>query len=139
MIQKQHIRISWWKATGSLILAMSMLVYSGFSAVTTMECFMSGTKTVKVGVEDSCCKAESSPMAALNVKCCDIEKSELTFHNFKVEHEDFIPLPQLSYFVSFETYVEPFLSTKQFLVAQFAHAPPLSGRDILSQICKYSI
>ena len=138
-MQKQHIRISWWKAIGSLILAMSMLVYSGFSAVTTMECLMSGTKTIKVGVEDSCCKAESSPVASLNAKCCDVEKSELTFHNFKVEHEDFVPIPFISYFISSETYVESFLSAKLFHVAQLAHAPPLSGRNILIQICKYTL
>ncbi len=100
---------------------------------------MSGTKTVKVGSEDSCCKAEAAPIASLIAKCCDVEKSEVTFHSFKVEHKDFLLLPLLSTFVQFETYLEPFLSTQQFLVAQFAHAPPLSGRDILTQICKYTV
>lgn len=124
---------------GSLLLAMSMLVYSGFSAVTTMECFMSGTKTVKVGPEDNCCKAEAAPLATLNAKCCDVEKSEITFHSYKVEPKDFVLVPLLSTFVQFETYLEPFLLTQQFLVGQFAHAPPLSGRAILTQICKYTL
>ena len=118
---------------------MSMLVYSGFSAVTTMECFMAGTKTVKVGAEDSCCKAEATPTASLNAKCCDIEKAEVTFHSYKVEHADFVLVPLLSTFVHFETYLEPFLSNQQFFVGQFAHAPPLSGRAILTQICKYTL
>lgn len=98
---------------------------------------MAGTKTVKVGPEDGCCKADAAPLESLNVKCCDVEKSEVTFHSYKVEHTEFVLVPLLSTFVHFETYLEPFLSTQQFLVGQFAHAPPLSGRAILTQICKY--
>lgn len=100
---------------------------------------MAGTKTAKVGTEDSCCKAEATPFASLNAKCCDIEKSEVAFHSYKVEPKDYVLVPLLSTFVHFETYLEPFLSTQRFLVAQFAHAPPLSGRAILTQICKYTL
>src|SRR5690606_33841043 len=105
----------------------------------TMECFTSGTKTVKVVPEDSCCKTEAAPVAMVYAKCCDVEKSEVTFHSYKVEPTDFVLLPLLSTFVTFAELPELFVFSKKWISTPFAHAPPLSSRDILIQICQYSL
>ena len=104
-----------------------------------MECFSSGTKTVKVIPEESCCKAEAVAIATVYAKCCDVEKSEVTFHSYKVEPTDFVLLPILSTFVTISKLPELFVSSKKWISTPFAHAPPLSGRDILIQICKYTL
>lgn len=124
---------------GSLVLAVSMLVYSGFSAITTMECFTSGTKTVKVVPEESCCKAEAIAISTVYAKCCDVEKSEVTFYSYKVELTDFDVLPVLASFVSVTKLPELFAYAKHWFTTAPTHAPPISGRNILIQICKYTI
>ena len=119
-------------------MAFSMFVFTGFSAITTMECFSSGTTSVQVGEGDFCCKPETAPENSFQAKCCDFEKSTITFNNFKTSHDEVIvPLPVIGFATAIAHYLNPYVSNRDFNISQFANAPPLSGRDILIQICRY--
>ena len=134
----KHKNITWWKAAGSLLMAFSMFVFTGYSAITTMECFTSGTKTVQLGEGDSCCKPETAPENSFLAKCCDFEKSTISFNSFKTSQDEvIIPLPVIGLATAIAHYVDPYISARQFIVSQFANAPPPSGRDILIKICRY--
>ncbi len=104
-----------------------------------MECLMSGTKTLKVGTVDDCCKSEKLPYQTVNAKCCDVSTSEFSFHNIVVPIRDFVFMPILTFAEAYETYSVPFIDERQVFFPHFAHAPPIPGRQILIQICKYSI
>lgn len=104
-----------------------------------MECLMSGTKTLQVGAVDDCCESQNLPYQTVDVKCCEVNTSEFSFHNIVVPIRDFDLIPAISFVEVFETYLEPFVTERHNFISHNAHAPPIPGRQILIQICKYSI
>jgi len=136
--RNKHKHIAWWKTVASLLLAFAMFVFTGFSAITTMECFSSGITTVQLGEGDTSCKPEAASENSFQAKCCDFEKSTVVFNNFKTSHDKIIiPLPLIDLAEVTVPYLNPFISGREIIISQFAHAPPPSGRDILIKICRY--
>ena len=100
---------------------------------------MSGSKTLKVGAVDACCKSEKLPYQTVDAKCCDVSTSEFSFHNIVIPIRDFVFMPALAFAEAYETHSTPFITERENLISHFAHAPPIPGRQILIQICKYTI
>ncbi len=126
-------------------LAMSLVVavflQMGFVSVTTMECFSSGTGKIFLGEKKSCCASET-PASTETVapRCCDVFSSSATFHTYKPSQEQDVEI-EIAAAIPFTTqHSTPFAEVFFQRFAQFhLKVPPVSGRDILINICKYTI
>lgn len=126
----------------AVVLLFSLLVQSGYVSIEKVVCGSCEVK-VSIGQLNSCCSdmvASSKQGCTIEQKCCKNEKSAHQFHridqgNFKLKLDktQFVSgFSNLNWELSFITKE---LSSRNF------HGPPksISGRQILSSICKYTL
>lgn len=141
MKQNRKINKPWWQIVGSLLLALSMFAYTGYSAITTMECLSSGEQSVTMGEgeSESCCEMNSPSQMSIQAECCTFQTGEVTFFSLKTLHEELIPVlftvPIKQIFAFTERVIDNRIPNDE----NFKHGPPLSGRQMLIQISKYTL
>lgn len=125
---------------GSLILAVSMLAYTGYSSVTTMQCIYSGEQAVYMGSNQSCCDdMDATPERTMHPKCCDVQKADLSFYSFKTVHENLIPILHALPLKQDFTFAKWANTGLKNHFAPFIKDPPLPGKKLLIGICKFTL
>ncbi len=122
-----------------MLLAISMFAYTGYSAVTTMQCVYSGEQTVSLGNGESCCEMIMPSNPTLHSKCCNVQKGEFTFVSFKTLHEELIPIVFSMPVEQSFAFAERLTDNRRLEYQNFIHGPPFPGRQLLISICKYTL
>lgn len=124
-----------------MALVVAVFLQMGFVSVTSTECFSSGKEKVFLGEKKSCCASEP-PAATETVapQCCDVLITSATFHTYKPSQDYGLDMDMsaTASFVSQKSFSIPEAFFQRFVQVHLK-VPPISGRDILIYICKYTI
>jgi len=107
-----------------------------------MECFSSGKDKIFLGENKFCCASEAQKEAhTLSPQCCDVSVSSATFHTYKPSQGQSVDF-DISAAIPFglpEGLKFAQASFFQRFAISHLKVPPIPGRHILIQLCKYSI
>ncbi len=124
----------------SFVLMGAVLMQMSFVSATHSRCNTSGKEKVLLNGKKGCCPAIPREANTLDVRCCDFTEFETVFHNFKTEKSGSAFFQLVGLNVANNHTLSGFIQTPgSKTLWKHQKAPPLSARQMLQHICKYTI
>jgi hypothetical protein len=123
----------------ALLLAVAVLLQMGYVSVSYADCSTTGAQRIAFGQVESCCTNVAPDFISLSQKCCEVEKSEAVFFNYKDKDAGLIsfgemvaatPLAPSAYFS---------MPVAQRHTQALLKIPPAASQTLLIRDCRLNV